>query len=145
MQSLLIAGWLLAVHPALSQQTTPQPPPRTAEQELRRNAESLTAAVAARNTVTLTLAAPVTRTDVRVSGGSVRGLSQPFTYFVHGTSDLCGATTVSPIEPRAAAFGWRVTATALTGTTTQVVVKIDWQRLWERGRVFQTGHEDRRS
>ena len=97
------------------------------------------AAVTSRNTVTLTLAAPVTRTDGRVSGGSARGLSQPFTYFVHATDDLCSATTVTAIEPRTAAFGWRVTATALTRTTTQVTAKFDWQRLWDRGRVLPNG------
>jgi hypothetical protein len=134
MWRLLAASWLLAVQPGLSQQATPQQ-----AQELRRSIESLSLMTPPQLNVTMTLAAPVTRTDGRVSGASVRNQSQPFAYFVSSTADLCGATAVTTAEPRAAAFGWRVTATTLTSTTTQLVVKLDWQRLWDRGRPLQNG------
>ena len=144
MRTLLLAGWVLAGQPGLSQQAAPPPqaPPTQQtppSQEVRRVLDGLPTAVAAQFGVTLTLAAPVTRTDGRVSGASMRNLSQPFAYFVYSNGDLCGATTLTTVEPRAAMVGWRVTATSVTRTATQLVVKLDWQRLWDRGRALPNG------
>ncbi len=144
MRTLLLAGWVLAGQPGLSQQAAPPPqaPPTQQtppSQEVRRVLDGLSTAVAAQFGVTLTLAAPVTRTDGRVSGASMRNLSQPFAYFVYSNGDLCGATTLTTVEPRAAMVGWRVTATSVTRTATQLVVKLDWQRLWDRGRALPNG------
>ena len=89
--------------------------------------------------LTLTLAAPITRADGRVSGATARRLTQPFTYYVHTPDSPCGTTTVSATEPKAAGFGWRVAATAISRTATEITIKIEWQRLWERGRALANG------
>ena len=63
------------------------------------------------NQLTLTVAAPVTRADGRISGATARRLTQPFTYYVYTPESACGTTTLSATEPKVAGFGWRVTVT----------------------------------
>jgi hypothetical protein len=87
----------------------------------------------------LTLAAPVTRADGRVSGATARRLTQPFTYYVHTPDSPCAATIVSTAEPKAAGFGWRVSATTISRAAAEITVRIEWQRLWERGRALANG------
>jgi len=91
------------------------------------------------NQLMLTLAAPVTRADGRVSGATARRLTQPFTYYVHTPDSPCATTTVSTAEPKAAGFGWRVSATTISRTAAEITVRIEWQRLWERGLVLANG------
>ena len=81
---------------AFSQQAAPPPqaPPTQQtppSQEVRRVLDGLPTAVAAQVGVTLTLAAPVTRTDGRVSGASMRNLSQPFAVFRVPRTATCAA------------------------------------------------------
>jgi hypothetical protein len=87
----------------------------------------------------LTLAAPITRADGRVSGATARRLAQPFTYYVHTPDSPCGTTTITATEPKAAGFGWRVAATTISRTAAEITVKLEWQRLWERGRALANG------
>jgi hypothetical protein len=52
---------------------------------------------------------------------------------------LCAPAAVGPTEPADASFGWRVTSQIIARSDTEVVVSVDWRRLWDDGKKTRTG------
>ena len=52
---------------------------------------------------------------------------------------LCNPAAGSATEPAEALFGWRIASQIVNRTERDVVVSIDWRRLWEDGRKMPNG------
>ena len=88
----------------------------------------------------LVVAAPVYQPDGSVSADTaVLAGASPHVVHVAGRSTLCEIAVAGAAEPREAAFGWRVTSQTLSATASAVVVSIDWQRVWDRGKKIANG------
>lgn len=52
---------------------------------------------------------------------------------------ICTPGTTGATEPADAAFGWRVASHVLSRSDTEVVVSLDWRRLWDAGKKSNNG------
>jgi hypothetical protein len=84
--------------------------------------------------------APVYHPDGSVSGESaaLSGLA-PSVRYVFSRQSLCDSALTAGAEPRDAGYGWRVAAHVVSATGTEVVVSVDWRRLWDRGQALANG------
>jgi hypothetical protein len=58
---------------------------------------------------------------------------------VFSRKTLCAPAAVGATEPSDAAFGWRVTSQIISRSDTEVVVSVDWRRLWDDGKKTKSG------
>jgi len=86
------------------------------------------------------LAAPVYQPDGAVS---VETSSLPngatSLAFVYGRGSICDTATAINKEPAEAGFGWRLMSNTVSHSPTQLVVSIDWRRVWDRGQKVTNG------
>jgi hypothetical protein len=47
---------------------------------------------------------------------------------------VCAPAATGPAEPKDAGFGWRVASQIISRSERDVVVSLDWRRLWDGGR-----------
>ena len=53
--------------------------------------------------------------------------------------NLCSPASSAASEPGDAAFGWRVASQTATRSETDVVVSLDWRRMWDAGKKINNG------
>ncbi|HEX5214067.1 MAG TPA: hypothetical protein VFV98_01320 [Vicinamibacterales bacterium] len=53
--------------------------------------------------------------------------------------NLCSPASSAASEPNDAAFGWRVASQMVTRSETDVVVSLDWRRMWDAGKKINNG------
>ena len=87
----------------------------------------------------LAIAAPIVRSDGSSAGSTSAPLTEGSTYYVSTTGGLCTAMTIGAVEPKTAGYGWRLTVPQLQRASSGATVKIEWQRMWERGRALADG------
>src|SRR6185295_6941461 len=58
---------------------------------------------------------------------------------IFSRNTVCAPATTGAAEPTDAAFGWRVASTIVARSETDVVVSVDWRRLWEKGKKVASG------
>ena len=98
------------------------------------------APVAPARELVVVIAAPVYLPD-----GSIRSetIALPTTgrglVHVYSRKTLCAPATADATEPADAAFGWRIVSQVVAKTDSDVVVSIDWRRLWDGGRKIGNG------
>jgi len=86
------------------------------------------------------VAAPVYQPDGAVSVETTTlSNGQANVVHVYGRRSLCDTTTAGASEPKDARFGWRLTSHTLNTTADNVVVSVDWQRIWDRGQKLANG------
>jgi hypothetical protein len=86
------------------------------------------------------VAAPVYHPDGAVTGETTTiGTASPSVLHVYSRRSLCDTATPASAEPRDAGFGWRVASHVVRSSESQVVVSIDWRRLWDRGQKLSNG------
>jgi hypothetical protein len=61
------------------------------------------------------------------------------TEFVYGRRSICDPGTASGKEPADAGYGWRLTSRILSRTASELVVAVDWRRLWDGGQKLSNG------
>jgi hypothetical protein len=115
MVPILLIG-LIGQAPAAQAQVVPAPEPR------------------------VVVAAPVYHPDGAVTGETttLAGAS-PAVLHVFSRRSICDTATPSATEPRDAGFGWRIASHVVRSSESEVVVSIDWRRLWERGQKLSNG------
>jgi len=52
---------------------------------------------------------------------------------------VCEVAKSSKDEPKDASVGWRVTTHTISQTPTEIVVSVDWRRMWDRGKKISDG------
>jgi guanyl-specific ribonuclease Sa len=52
---------------------------------------------------------------------------------------VCEVAKSSKDEPRDASVGWRVTTHTISQSPTEIVVSVDWRRMWDRGKKISDG------
>ena len=63
----------------------------------------------------------------------------PTSIYAYSRSSMCESARAAAAEPRDAGFGWRVTTQTVSTSATDVVVSVDWRRLWDRGSATRNG------
>jgi hypothetical protein len=118
LSSLLFTGLLLQAGGAI----TPPPPAKPAADFV------------------VLVAAPVYHPDGAITAETV-ALPQTGAGLVHlfTRRSLCNPAGTGATEPTDALFGWRVASQIVTRTEHDVVVSIDWRRLWDDGRKTPSG------
>jgi hypothetical protein len=113
--SLLLSGWMAA--PAPQQPVSPS--------------------------LDVRVAAPTYYSDGRVLGPSAHGwgtrVGQTLVVYQTTGSSLCESRPASTTAPEDAGDGWRVEITPIRENAGQLIVKVDWQRVWEAGRKLTDG------
>jgi hypothetical protein len=86
------------------------------------------------------VAAPVYQPDGGITSETV-ALPPTGAGLVHlfARRSLCNPAVAGAAEPTDALFGWRVASQIVTRTERDVVVSIDWRRLWDDGRKTPNG------
>jgi hypothetical protein len=86
------------------------------------------------------VAAPVYQPDGAITTETV-ALPQAGAGLVHlfARRSLCNPAVAGAAEPADALFGWRVASQIVTRSERDVVVSLDWRRLWEDGRRTSAG------
>ena len=86
------------------------------------------------------VAAPVYQPDGGITAETV-ALPQNGAGVVHLFSrrSLCNPAAAGTAEPADALFGWRIASQVVNRTERDVVVSIDWRRLWDDGRKVPNG------
>jgi hypothetical protein len=86
------------------------------------------------------VAAPVYQPDGTITAETV-ALPQTGAGLVHlfARRSLCNPAVAGTAEPTDALFGWRVASQIVNRTERDVVVSIDWRRLWDDGRKTSNG------
>ena len=86
------------------------------------------------------VSAPVYQPDGAITAETV-ALPQTGAGLVHLFSrrSLCNPAATGATEPGDALFGWRVASKIVNRTERDVVVSIDWRRLWDDGRKIPNG------
>ncbi len=88
---------------------------------------------------TLTIAGPTYGADGHVSGGkrSVElQLGAPVTYYQYSRATLCLAGAAESADdgvPDDAGYGWKVRVTPLRAQDNKLVMRVEWQRMWNGG------------
>jgi hypothetical protein len=86
------------------------------------------------------VAAPVYQPDGAVSMETVAlSTDAPGVVHLFSRRSICDPASSGASEPADAGFGWRVSSTLVRATADEVVVGIDWVRLWDRGRKITGG------
>jgi hypothetical protein len=119
--SLLFAGVLLQVQSGTGAVTPAAPPKSPAD-------------------FVVLVAAPVYQPDGAITAETV-ALPQTGAGLVHlfARRSLCNPAVAGAAEPADALFGWRVASQIVNRTEREVVVSIDWRRLWDDGRKTPNG------
>jgi len=86
------------------------------------------------------VAAPVYQPDGAITAETV-ALPQTGAGLVHlfARRSLCNPAVAGAAEPADALFGWRVASQVVNRTEREVVISIDWRRLWDDGRKVNNG------
>jgi hypothetical protein len=63
----------------------------------------------------------------------------PSVVHLYSRASVCDAAMSGATEPRDAKFGWRLAARPVRAGTSDVVVSIDWLRVWDRGQRLAAG------
>jgi hypothetical protein len=58
---------------------------------------------------------------------------------VFSRKTMCAPAVAGATEPADAAFGWRITSHVVARSDSDVVVSLDWRRLWDAGRKIGNG------
>lgn len=86
------------------------------------------------------VAAPVYQPDGAVSVETTTlSNGQPNVVHVYGRRSLCDIATSGAAEPKDARFGWRLTSHTISTNADDLVVSVDWQRIWDRGQKLTNG------
>ena len=86
------------------------------------------------------VAAPVYQPDGGLSAETVAlPATGPGLVHLYSRRSVCEPSASSTAEPKDAAFGWRIASQILSRTERDVVVSINWRRLWEDGRKVNNG------
>ena len=114
---LVLAGLLLPLSPAQD----PQPPRPQAE-------------------LVVFVAAPVYQPDGAVTAETV-ALPSSGAGLVHmfARRSVCDPAVGGAAEPADAGYGWRIASTVISRSDRDIVISIDWRRLWDGGRRIQNG------
>jgi len=89
--------------------------------------------------LTLAIGVPVVRPDGSAAGVTSASLVEGSTYYLSTAAGLCSAMTVGTVEPKTAGYGWRLTVPQITRAPMALTARLEWQRMWERGRVLTDG------
>lgn len=119
LSSLLIAGLLLQAGAAAGAQSPPAKPPTE---------------------WVVLVAAPVYQPDGAITAETV-ALPSTGAGLVHlfARRSMCSPAASGATEPTDAGFGWRVASQIVSRTDRDVIVSIDWRRLWDDGRKITGG------
>ena len=73
--------------------------------------------------------------------GEVAALSagQANLVYLYSRQSLCDTGSVAGSEPAGAGFGWRLTTHVVTASAAELVMSVDWRRLWDRGQKLANG------
>jgi hypothetical protein len=117
--SLLFAGVLLQTVGGVTQTPAPAKPPAD---------------------FVVLVAAPVYQPDGGITSETV-ALPTTGAGLVHlfARRSLCNPAVTGATEPTDAIFGWRIASQIVTRSERDVVVSIDWRRLWDDGRKVPNG------
>jgi hypothetical protein len=58
---------------------------------------------------------------------------------VYSRKTLCAPAAAGAVEPTDAAFGWRIASHVVARSDADVVVSLDWRRVWDAGRKIGNG------
>lgn len=58
---------------------------------------------------------------------------------VFARGSLCSPSVAGAAEPRDAGFGWRIASQVVSRSEKELVVSIDWRRVWDSGRRVSNG------
>ena len=88
----------------------------------------------------IVIAIPIYQPDGAISAESVT-LPAAGAGLVHlfGRRSLCDPAVAGAAEPPDAGYGWRVASQVVSRSEKDIVVSVDWLRLWDQGRKTQTG------
>jgi len=75
---------------------------------------------------------------VSVETAPISGLA-PSVVHLYSRASVCDAAMSGATEPRDARFGWRLAARPVRTGASDVVVSIDWLRVWDRGQRLTAG------
>ena len=86
------------------------------------------------------VAVPVYQPDGAITAETV-GLPSTGAGLIHVFSrrTVCEPASAGAAEPKDAAFGWRIASQIVSRSETDVVVSVDWRRLWDAGRKVNSG------
>jgi hypothetical protein len=86
------------------------------------------------------LAAPVYQPDGGVTAETV-ALPATGAGLVHlfGRKSVCDPATAGAAEPTDAGYGWRVASQVISRSDKDVVISIDWRRMWDGGKKIPKG------
>lgn len=91
----------------------------------------------------LRVATPTYFADGQVRGASAAGfdlrLNQPVVTYATSGNTLCLSSSPVPSVPPEAGYGWRVELTAIKETAAELVVQVNWQRVWDRRLKLDAG------
>lgn len=86
------------------------------------------------------VAAPVYHPDAAVSGESATlAGGVPSVLYVFSRRSICDTATRGATEPADAGFGWRVASHVVSASASDVIVSVDWRRMWDRGQKVNDG------
>ena len=84
--------------------------------------------------------APVYHPDGAVTGETTTvGAVGPSVLHMFSRRTLCETAPPAAAEPADAGFGWRVAAHIVRASDSQVVVNVDWKRVWDRAQRITNG------
>jgi hypothetical protein len=86
------------------------------------------------------IAAPVYQPDgaVSVETATLSNAESSLVY-IYGRRSVCDTAIAGAAEPTDAGFGWRLTAHTVSRSASDMVVSVDWRRLWDRGQKVANG------
>jgi hypothetical protein len=120
MLALLLAGALLDPQ-APASAPTPPPPPTREEWHV-------------------VVAAPVYQPDGAMATETVGlGRTGPSVVHIFSRGSVCDTATAGAAEPGDATMGWRLAARTLQASAAEIVVSLDWRRVWDRGQRVTDG------
>jgi hypothetical protein len=59
--------------------------------------------------------------------------------YVYSRRSMCETATAAEREPAEAGYGWRLMSNTISQSASELVVSIDWRRLWDRGQKVTNG------
>ena len=98
------------------------------------------AAAPAPNNWLVIVAAPVYQPDGAVAAETVNlPAAGPGLVHVFARRSICDPAVTGAFEPAEAGFGWRVASQIVSRSEKDLVVSIDWRRVWDAGRKISNG------
>lgn len=86
------------------------------------------------------VAAPVYHPDGAVTSEmATMAVGAPSQVYLFSRRSVCESAAAGDTRPADAGFGWRVSTHIVRATARDVVVSVDWQRLWDRGQTLKDG------